>query len=484
MKATEVLPAAFGAEGRAGGGGGLRLRSLMTDVRVVVDEAVPTLQIEARRGGGHRLSIGPEFAAKWIVAGDDALACIAHEVLHAVRGHLRTPFERHPGLRSLQNLALDVLVNSCVLTWAIGGPTPGIYRRLYSSTEFPDCLLLPPADLLAAAGLGPSWRGAGLGHLRGEFGSDSASRRDLHRWCREHFARLEVRHAEAFSRAYLLGWLGFPEPAGYWELLRALFVAEFGIDPAPTTALLLGSHGPGEQAPPKGTATPSDGLTRILREQLATVEGSFQDAGPSQPSREQLDRFARQVATALDRDAGGTTRSVRTATQPTPVPLMPGRRDLPLIAMGHYPAIWHPLRAKALPERRGVRLYIDVSGSMADLCPLLFALARALGSSLDLPVWCWSLGEPAAVTSEDLLAGRYLTRCGTDVAPVIAHALEQGFGRILVLTDGAFPIGKGLVDLVASAGLDITVIVSEPMHPTLERHLRTIAGHVFALSPH
>ena len=299
----------------------------------------------------------------------------------------------------------------------------------------------------------------------------------------EHFARLEVRHADAFSRAYLRGWLGFPEPAGYWDLMRALFVAELGIDPAPTDAILLGSHGPASGTTAGCEATLADDLTRILGDQLQVAEGQFREAGLSSPSREQHDRFARQIVSALDRSAGGTTDSHRPTIRPTPVPLMPGRRDLPLIALGQFPAIWHPRRRTPVPERRGVRLYIDVSGSMMDLCPLLFALARALGPSLDLPVWCWSLGEPAPVTADDLVAGRYLTRHGTDVAPVIAHALEQGFARIAILTDGAFGVRPGLADLVASAGLEITVIVSEALNPMFEQRLRTIATHLFALQP-
>ena len=82
------------------------------------------------------------------------------------------------------------------------------------------------------------------------------------------------------------------------------------------------------------------------------------------------------------------------------------------------------------------------------------------------------------MTEGDLETGRYRTAYGTDVAPVISHARERGFKRILVLTDGEFFVGSSLAALVEEAGLEITFVVPAR---ACAQHLRPIAKHVFSL---
>lgn len=456
--------------------GSLRLRSLLKGVRLEVSETTPTLEIQAVRRG-YVLRLGRSFCEEFVLTSADARAVLAHELLHAVRGHLRTPFERHPGLRTLQNLAMDVLVNAAVLMWGGLGSHPGIFRLLYPPTEFPGCLLLPPTDLLPFTDARGHWESRRLERLRTELLTEPGLEQEVTDAVGRHFASLGVRHAEAFARAYRDGWMHFPEPAAYWERLRALFVAEYGTDPAPLEIVLLGNHG---EAARRDKVAGRDAPACALGEQIGDAEAWFAESVPPQPTRADLDRFGRQVVTALDRAAEGASPSQHTATIPTPIP-MPGRRDLPLIALGQYPAIWHPARRRVEPERMGIRVYIDVSGSMNALCPLLFALTRALGPRLDLPVWAWSLGPPAPISAEDLAAGRYLTRGGTDFGPTATHAVERGFRRILVLTDGHFRVAPGLATLITEGGLEITFVVNGLRHSGVEHHLAAIAKHVFAL---
>ena len=113
--------------------------------------------------------MSPGFCDEQVRDRRDALAVLAHELLHAFRGHFELPPERHPFRRDLQNVALDVLVNAIV--WARFVPRgAGLFARLYPADVFPVCLLRPPVQLLAfraprdatAARLATGWVGGWL----------------------------------------------------------------------------------------------------------------------------------------------------------------------------------------------------------------------------------------------------------------------------------------------------------------------------------
>jgi hypothetical protein len=456
-------------------GAPLSLRSLLPGVQIELDESIQTLQIEAAPTG-YLLRICPAFCREFVRSRADARAAIAHELFHALRGHFGVRFEPHPGLRSLQNLAFDVLVNSAVLLWAISGPPPGLFRRLYRRTVFPEVLLLPPADLLPATDAPPELATMSLRALQREEQHRTAVAHTLDEAVAGHLRRIGVRQADAFARAYRRGWLHVPDPAGYWEQLRALFRAELGDEPEPTKVLLLGCHHdePGEDAPEPTEAS------QQLASALDRAEMALRLQRPVVPSREALARFSRQVATALDRSTTCATVRRPERVAPTPIP-RPGRRDLPLLAMGHVPALWHPRRPVPTPDARGIRVYVDVSGSMDDLLPLFFALTRALGPRLELPAWAWSLGEPVPVSLRDLGEGRYRTRMGTDFAPVVAHAVARGFRRILVLTDGCFPVTQRSKEALKRSGLELTFVLGGENASAIASMLRPIASHIHPL---
>ena len=450
----------------------LQLRELLGEVQIVMDEATPTLSIEANRRG-HVLRIGPDFVRRQVRSDSDARLLLAHELLHAVRGHLRVPQERHAGLRSLQNLCLDMLVNGSVLSWTDLDEHPGIFLRLYRASSFPECLLLPPSDLADAIDSEvpeiPEWLGAVRAEVCGP-GLAKILERDLGR----HLAGLGVRHAEAFARGYTRGWLSFADPAGFWAQMKGLFVAEFGIDPEPVDVLLLGDHSDDQ---PFGL--PAEGLA----EQLALGEAKLAQAAPVEPSKGEVASFAAEVVTALDHAEGGAVVAATLEQVTTPLP-RPGRRDLPLLAAGLLPALWHPKVPRPRTERKGIHVYVDTSGSTITLCPMLFGLIRTLGDRLDLPVWAWSLGAPIPMTREDLDEGRFRSLGGTDFAPVVAHAAERGFQRILVLTDGLFEAGPRLAAEVEDAELHITFALAGPYAVRCRAQLEGLGGHVFMLDEH
>jgi hypothetical protein len=475
VKPEDFLEAALEDDDWEGGlpfGMALQLRELLGDIRVVFNEETPTLSIEAS-GRGHVLRIGPSFVRRHVRSTADARLLLAHELLHAVRGHLRVAQERHSGLRSLQNLSLDILVNSSALSWTALDEHPGLFLRLYRATSFPECLLLPPVDLAEAIGREapevPEW----LGAVRGDLCGLPTLAKELERDLARHLAGLGVRHAEALARGYTRGWLSFPDPAGYWAHMKGLFVAELGIDPEPIEVLLLGDHSEGQAI---------GSLPEGLAEQLGRAEAWLGQVTPVQPTRQEIASFAAAVVAALDRADGGAALAPIPVAVTTPLP-RPGRRDLPLLAAGLVPALWHPKVPRPRMERKGLHVYVDTSGSMGRLCGVLFGLIATLGDRLDLPAWAWSLGEPSPLTREDLVEGRFRSRGGTDVAPVVEHAVERGFGRIVVLSDGLFETGAALVNAIEEAGMELTFVLAGP-HAARRREAVERLGSVFVLDEH
>jgi len=459
----------------------LDLRRLVPRLTWVVDDETETVSIEAT-AEGHLLRIGPRFCRKFVRTAADARLVLAHELLHVLRGHLALSRERHPGLARLQNIAMDVLVNAAALTWFLRGEQPGLFRRLYPPASFPACLLLPPGDLVdLVASKASAELTTPLARLRYAVAETPSLRAELEGIVERHLAHIGVRRADAFAREYARGYLDVPEPAGFWERMKALFVAELGIDPRVDDIPLLGDHRDDGSCEGGRLRREAGGrLGRRLAGRLDAAEAELRQLLPTAPSPAAVARFCRQVADAMDEsDAGGTSVAVsRDVTTPLP---RPGRRDLPLLAMGRFPALWHPRLPRREPERRRLRIYFDVSGSMLQQAPLLFGLLRSLGQRLELPVWAWSVGEPVPLEADDLHNGRFRTRGGTVFEPVIAHAVERGFERIVVLTDGVFPIEAGVAREAREAGLEITFALAGPHGVGREGRLRGVAAGVFRL---
>jgi hypothetical protein len=485
MTAAELLEAALLCERQAlpaspDQGGLLRLQGLLSRVRVVEDRGVPTLAI-SQVPRGYLLRVNPDFCERQVRCALDARLVIAHEVLHASKGHFRLRLEPHAGMRSLLNLSLDMLVNSYALALAVPGGEAPILGRLHSPTSFPEVLLVPLRLILAASAGADKVPPSALEPMpafRAAVRADPSLRPAVRDAVARHLVQLGVVHADAFARACLRAGLDWPCAEDYWAVMRALFIAEFGDDPRARGVFLLGSHDTSDElAETRPVEVPeiAAGLDQAIR--AVSAEGRTTPTA----SPEAVRRFCREVVAVLDNNSRSGPEPVRRVEAvTTPIP-MPGRRDLAYLAAGIQPVLWHPRLSRTRAERRGVHVYLDVSGSTERSWPLFLGLTRALGRRLVLPAWAWSLGPPEPMTREDLQAGRFKTMGGTDFEPVVEHAIEQlGARRILVVTDGMFEVGPALPQRVKGAGLAITFALTLPLS-FVEDDLAPIAERIFAL---
>jgi hypothetical protein len=442
------------------------------------DDDTPTLSI-APEGLRYRVRVNPGFCAEQVRDRRDALAVLAHELLHAFRGHFELSPVRDPLRRQLQNMALDVGVNAVV--WARFVPQgAGIFARLYPAGQFPACLLRPPVDLLAS--LAPSdptaARLACLSHaeLVEVWQPGSAQRPRLELAFRDHYAGLDRRHPDALARLHLDGWLLDQEPQGYWDRFRRLVEAELGrSDESLEEILLLGDHeAPHEVGRGLPGGPPGLGALRAARQVVA----------PSKVPPKEARRFFAQVRRLAEDDPTARTPGRRSVVLRSVVP-RPGRRELAALALGKPPSFYRWTNTLDVDDAAGIRVYLDVSGSTSRVQALFLGLAATLGRALAEPAWAWSTGEPVPLTRDEIHRGEFRTRYGTDFAEVLEHALRRRFRRLLVMTDGEFPIPPGIADRARRAALEVTFLLDDPSRsPFVDRAALEQLGTIIDVPSH
>ncbi len=475
MRAVDVLDAALAAaERRLANASEWRdnpciregfVRTLAAlDVRV--EPGVETARIR-HTGRKAVVEIGPGFARRYLHTPADALHVVAHEVLHHIRGDLLRPRARSRVGRDMYNLALDVFVNACLERIWFGGEGAPYQRALYDAGAFPGLLLLPPRQLLREVG-GPAsdgflargeepfnrnWSGS-----RANNEEQEGARVELGEALTPHLSVLGVPAPGRVADLYAMAWLDLTGFDAFWSSLWKLLLAyaEQRAGAAPwNLPPLVGGHDVLKQF---------DALARML---------GFADyvksklAGRSAELREDEVGHARRplppgplaavVARALDLDWNDPTRRLRRVDRRTVLPGS-GRRDVFALTCGATPTFWSGQVWREIPDPMRVHLYLDVSGSMDALLPVVYALVSTLGDLLGRTLHLFS-NKVVDVSLQDLRRGRRATTYGTDFDCVVRHALEHGYARIVVLTDGCAGLEARNAASARAAGLGIYVVL-------------------------
>ena len=453
MKAEDVLPAALSAAEACPDGIASLLREVLTASKVEVSDEVGSACIGPRPEGGWHMQLGRAFCEEHVLDANDALALIAHEVMHVARGHF-TPRQGADPDAGLLNVALDVLVNATLLRRVIPGGAE-LFARVNPPDKLPAALLVPPRDLLVHAGANDDGaaRLATLSHaeLSDAWRTEGVTRADLHAVVTDALRARGARRPHELAQHLLVGWLEIPNTARWTEEMVRLLKHQFP-QAHPPEAVLLGGHG---QARLRGHAPHASGMG-ALRRKLDELDDHDPRRATSAATTDVLEAFVNAVKLALT-EGEATTRRKAEVEVPS---LVPGssRRDTTLLAAGHVPVFWRGRMTMPSDAREGVHLYLDMSGSTHIIAPVYLALARGLGSTLIRPAWSWS-EEVFPITERDILEDTYETTGGTDVSCVIEHALQRRARRLLVLTDGRFDVDGELIERTRQGGLDLVFLV-------------------------
>ena len=392
---------------------------LLSLLSIEASDEVPTACVTT--GARSRLLVNPAFVARHCRTDEHLAMLVLHELYHVLLGHTRL----YPRVTPAQNWAFDCLINAQLCRLFPDPRHTSFFAQFVDGAEGPARLLAPPAH----------WH---PGHANG--GRPPAGE----------LSALSDTHWRLYS----------DESVTTEELYRLLerVGAEFVVDGRGGSgggdgAPLLGNHGnDGNRSDPGDAGAPlHPEALREVRDIVARWPMLERRSGRDQGGEMREDRVtlatrraqtARVLRQAIARAAAcagpGLAQRIEAGTVPTLAPFDTGRdrraalqRLLgvePLFAAGES-----IVRQRSPVER--VRVYLDVSGSMDDVLPALYA---ALASCLELVepiVWGFST-DIGALTHAQLRAGTRLGTGGTEIGTVTGHLLASGARRALVVTDG------------------------------------------------
>ena len=349
-----------------------------------------------------RLLINPDFARERC-ATDEALVMLAlHELYHVLLGHTRL-YDR---VTPAQNWAFDAVINAHLCQLLPDPAHTALFRACYRPGRFPEALLRPP-------------EGWGTVQVRWAL---TGTALEVHRAL---YTECSATHAE----------------------LLALVEQALGAGGIPDTRGLLGNHGP-----PDGNG-PVDpellGAVRCIvaewplvekrsgRDQGGTAECSQLEVTEARRSAVGVIRRALLPLLDLGTDGSGAVRQdMALIDGALPYRTVPDRRAAVRAAWGQPPLFYQAhIEAPSLRRVERTHVYVDVSGSMQAVLPLLYGALVPLLGYLHPQVHLFST-VVSDIGPAELRAGSGALHRGhrhrlCDRAPA-----EPGVRRALIVTDG------------------------------------------------
>jgi hypothetical protein len=197
-----------------------------------------------------------------------------------------------------------------------------------------------------------------------------------------------------------------------------------------------------------------------IRGRSLADELSRADVRPEQPAARVLASLRRALLGAATKRTAGAATSPRVISVLDAVPTASDRRAAVARSVGYQPLLyWRPSSSRR--GRTGhARVYIDVSGSMAQYVPFLYGALVALRGYVEREVFLFSTAV-RAISLQELQQGRIDTTGGTDIQCVMAHALAQRLRRILIVTDGYVGApAAAQAKAIRRSGLDVRVALT------------------------
>jgi hypothetical protein len=366
---------------------------------------VPTAAVSCERRPV--LRINPDFVRARCRTDEHLFMLVMHELHHVLLGHTRM----FPRATPAHNLAFDAVINSLLALQHPARAYTSFFLDLYGSQTDALRLLAPPEGALIR----------------------DTSLAALHRLLYDGSGK--TTSEEIFNR-----------------------LAAAPQSDAPTEGVvrhLLGSHdargNPGDEDDAWGTAGPLDrefvAAIRKIVERWPKPEGTRNGRSPAdvlERDRAEQVPVGRQVLTALRRAllaASIRSRSIRrrgAGLVPGQVvlPDLRDRRGAVLRASGNPPLLYDSrISSRRARDEGQARVYMDVSGSMNDYLPYLYAALAQLRDLVQPEVGLFST-KVVTVPLADFLRGRVETTGGTSVDCVLKDLLVVRPRRALLITDG------------------------------------------------
>lgn len=367
------------------------------------DQGIPTACINAKGV----LRYNPEFVNQYIRTEADLFCLVFHELLHPAFGHFIH------GADELTNIACDAIINSVIANLFREESGSGRLFEVFYPERGLSAILRPRSKL-------------------------SYSR----------YRRLyELLYPYYSSRGTRLS-------AG--EVIQTLKTLAQGT---PQPIVLLGSHAPlpgADGTKSEAVGWPDKICAEISRDILNAIRSSGTSAGYFDNLIDLIVEVLKTKSTIReDLLLGYATRKKldsffdeqqRPRRITSPFPLNPSRRDMVLLTAGIWPGLFRNRQPEVTLHRKGVAIYLDVSGSVNDHLPEILGVLAHYRSRIGT-VYQFS-NRVAEVSFDQLCSGRVHTTYGTDFNCVALSILENEYERAVVITDG-------IACLDESQGLDL-----------------------------
>lgn len=430
---------------------------------IKVSQTIPTAAVECVRRP--RLLINPNFAAKYCQRDEHLFLLVMHELWHIILAHTRL----YPRVTPAHNIAFDAIINAGLSRQYDKPEYRGFFEELNPADKFPSLLLRPPVGWPT----NPVYPDIGPAGTR-----------------------------QILERLYPPGNSRNTAMPFYEEILRLLrqYAEENGWVWADGEPFLLGDHD-NPDAEGQVFVDPVLGETmRRIASKMPNLPGGknrgrggtraewMNEAGPS--SERARRAFSQVLQRCLGPRRGGKRRKKK-----SPIPgiggtsVLPNARDRLAPArrlLGVPNTIWvQPSSVKArVPETPSkAHVYLDVSGSMAEVLPYLLGLVMPYVATGQADIFQFStIVEPLPLAR--LRQGRLQTTGGTDINCVLEHLLNMQpvIHRALVLTDGATGMPHDeFVGRVREQNVRLYVVL--PAEAAWEEDLREISSFMTTLPP-
>jgi hypothetical protein len=403
----------------------------LSDAEIELNSNITTAQVIRHPGlQVARIEISPDFCAEYVNSAEDLLFVLAHEALHYVLGHLSPEGRRLAAMygHEVANIAADIVVNHIIFKFlsAENLQVLEIYRE---ASGCPFVLLQPPSKMK------PSF-----------------------------FEREECRRWQQILKSYHDN--GNPldivfHLTGLAEHISALH-----------RATEWGSFGEVAKTKVEGTRGRTVGRQRfpfrprgLLRELFEAFGLHEEDTQVSETKKAKI-KLREELLSAIKEMAEDEESGIEEISRGGGVLPFYARKDFLFLSTGIPTVLYH---ANPVPEEsRGVRLYVDVSGSVQDDLPHVFYALEAIQEWIVFPIYGFS-NEVFPISRKDLLRGKYATTFGTDFDCIARHIMKHRFTNLVLVTDGVAPIERRNAEYLKRHCHILTVLVgSLPLDDTVK----------------
>ena len=368
-------------------------------------------------GADGRLRYSPGFVKKHVKTREALFCLVMHELLHPVFRHYAY------GGDKLVNLACDAVINAVVSQVFYKQSNTGCLFRDFYQSEGIEMILRPCLSIRNS------------------------------RYARVHaclYGSIEMGNTTRMTTG---------------EMIQSLKVLAEGVELEPV--LLLGNHGAGDPVSGEGMELPAEAVENLAQGmKVALGKCNLASSNPSlcdmltevlkshlSLKRRMLRDFTTNSAVARFR-----TPASRHARQSSPIPISPGKRDLVLLAAGVYPVYFHNRLTQLSQERKGLAVYLDVSGSVNKHLPDIVGILKNMRSDIG-SVFLFSNKVAEMPFTELVDKGKVETTYGTDFDCIAESILDKGFGKAVVLTDGYAGLKEENGEKLKRAGVRVLTVL-------------------------